>query len=203
MAKGGDTTSSGGEAGAGETSRNRERSAAGARPRPLLTPEPFNGTGSFSDWINHFEGVAKINEWNDASKLLWIRVRLVGSAYGRLPDAKKADYHTLKKALKERFEPESRRELYLSEFSTRKRKTGEGWVEYANELRVLADKAFPELEEKAREQLALNQFLSQLENPQVAFNVKQKRPASLMDAVGSTLEIESPISQGGFCGDKG
>ena len=88
-------------------------------------------------------------------------MRLAQTAYGRLPDAKKADYHTLKK---ERFEPESRRELYLSKFSTRKRKT---WAEYANELRVLADKAFPELEEKAREQLALNQFLSQLENPQL------------------------------------
>jgi len=33
--------------------------------------------------------------------------------------------------------------------------------------------------------------LGQLHNPQVAFNVKQKRPASLVDAVGSTLEMGS------------
>ena len=56
---------------------------------------------------------------------------------------------------------------------------------------MLADKAFPELEEKAREQLALNHYLSHLDNPQVAFNVKQKRPANLIDAVGATIEIES------------
>ena len=98
----------------------------------------------------------------------------------------------MKKSLKERFELESRRELYLSEFSTRKRKSGEGWAEYADELRVLADKAFPELEEKAREQLALNQYLSHL---QVAFNVKQKWPANLVEAVGATLEIDSYLPQ--------
>ena len=83
-------------------------------------PEPFSGTGSFSDWIDHFEGVASVNEWDDAVKLLWMRVRLVGrgqTAYGRLPDTSKTDYVTLKKALKERFEPDSKKELYLSEFS--------------------------------------------------------------------------------------
>ena len=102
------------------------------------------------------------------------RVQLVGRAqtvYGRLPKAAKENYAALKKALKERFEPESRGELYLSKFSTRKRRPGE----YADELWVLADEAFPELEEQARESLALNQYLGQLDNPQVAFNVKQKR----------------------------
>ena len=94
------------------------------------------------------------------------------TAYGRLPDTSKTDYATLKKALKERFEPDSKKELYLSEFSTRKRKSGEGWAEYADELRMLADRAFPDLEEKARERFALNQYRSQLDNPQVAFNIK-------------------------------
>ena len=45
---------------------------------------------------------------------------------------------------------------------------------------MLADKAFRELQEQG-----------QLDNPQVAFNVKQKRPATLIDTVSSTLEMES------------
>ena len=119
---------------------------------------------------------------------------MVGSAqtaYGRLPNTSKASYELLKKVLKERFEPDSKKELYLSEFGTRKRKAGEGWAEYADELRVLADRAFPDLDDKARERLALNQYLSQLDHPQVAFNVKQKRPNKLIDAVSSTLEMEA------------
>ena len=144
--------------------------------------------------MDHFEGVAAVNDWDEDAKLLWMRVRLVGraqTAYGRLPDSSKTDYTTLKKALTERFEPESKREVYLSEFSIRKKKAGEGWAEYADELRVLADRAFPDLEDKARERLALNQYLNQLDNPQVAFNVRQKRPSKLVDAVSTTLEMES------------
>ena len=37
----------------------------------------------------------------------------------------------MKKVLKERFEPDGKKELYLSKFSTRKRKVGEGLAEYA------------------------------------------------------------------------
>ena len=107
----------------------------GAKSRPLLTPEQFTGTGSFGDWVDHFESVAAINEWDNAAKLLWMRVRLVGraqTAYGSLPTTAKESYAALKKALKDRFEPDSRRELYLSKFSTRKRRPGEGWAEYAD-----------------------------------------------------------------------
>ena len=45
-----------GEGGSGE--RNETPCA---KLRPLITPEPFNGTGSFNDWVDHFEGVAAEN----------------------------------------------------------------------------------------------------------------------------------------------
>ena len=135
-----------------------------------------------------------VNKWDDPAKLMWMRVRLVGSAqtaYERLPNTSKASYELLKKALKERFEPDSKKELYLSELGTRKRKAGEEWAEYADKLHVLVDRAFPDLDNKAQERLALNQYLSQLDNPQVVFNVKQKRPNKHIDAVSSTLEMEA------------
>ncbi|KAL5474644.1 hypothetical protein EMCRGX_G026625 [Ephydatia muelleri] len=60
---------------------------------------------------------------------------------------------------------------------------------------MLADSAYPELEEKARECLALNQFLSQLDNPQVAFGVKQKRPQTVDEAALAAMELESTQRQ--------
>ena len=51
------------------------------------------------------------------------------TAYGCLSRTARESCTTLKKALKERFELDSRRELYLSEFSTRKRRSSEGWAE--------------------------------------------------------------------------
>ena len=58
-------------------------------------------------------------------------------------------------------------------------------------MKLLADKAFPDLENKAREYMALSQFLGQLENPQVAFSVRQKQPTTLIEAVSATIEMES------------
>ena len=76
---------------------------------------------------------------------------------------------------------------------------GEGWAEFGEDLRVLADKAYPDLVDEARERFALNQYLIQLSNPQVAFAVKQTKPTTVDDAVQATLEMESyskPVPSG-------
>ena len=42
-----------------------------------------------------------------------------------------------------------------------------------------------------KEQLALTHCLGQLDNPQISFNVKQKWPKTLGEAVSATMELES------------
>ena len=79
----------------------------------------------------------------------------------------------------------------MVELQHRKKEKGEDWASFGDALRLLADSAYPELEEKARECLALNQFLSQLDNPQVAFGVKQKRPQTVDEAALAAMELES------------
>ena len=53
------------------------------------------------------------------------------------------------------------------------------------------DKEFPNLQEKPEEQLALNHFLGQLDNPTIAFAVKQSHPRNMDEVVTATLEMES------------
>ena len=95
------------------------------------------------------------------------------------------------KALKERFEPASKKSLYQAEFQTRRKKRTEGWAEYAEDLKTIVNKAYPDLQDAAREQMALTHYLTQIKNPQVAFAVKQQKPANLDAAVTATLEMES------------
>ena len=114
-----------------------------------------------------------------------------------LSDAAKASYEESKKALTERFEPSSKRELYLAEWHSRRKGNTEGWAEFAEDLKHLTQKAYPDLDGTAKEQMALVQYLAQLQNPQVAFSVKQKRPKTVDEAVAATLEMESylmPVS---------
>ena len=163
-------------------------------PRPLVLPEKFSGDGEWTQWICHFENVAAVNSWNDDSKLLWLKVRLTERAqlaFQHLSTDTQASYLEAKAALKERFEPESRKDRYKAEFQTRRKKRSEGWADYGEDLKVLADKAYPHLEAAARDQMALTHFLSQIDNTQVAFSVKQQKPATLDAAISATLQMES------------
>ena len=64
----------------------------------------------------------------------------------------------------------------------------ESWPEFGEDLRAFMDKAYPTLDDKIRQQLALLRYLSQLDNEQVAFSVKQRKPKIIEAAVGTTLE---------------
>ena len=166
--------------------------------KPVVLPETFDGKGSWDEWLVYYENVVAVNGWNAASKLLWLKVRLTGRAqktFQRLPAETRQSYELSKKGLEERFEPASKRELYIAELRVRQKRPSEAWADYAEDLRTLTDKAYPDLEDDAREQIALTQYLSQLSTPQVAFSVKQQRPQKLEDAVRVTLEMESYISQ--------
>lgn len=163
-----------------------------ATPRPTVTPGKFSGEESWDQWIFHFESAAEINKWDAATRLQWLKVSLTGralAAFQRLAAESVADYKTVKETLQERFEPSCRRERYQTELQTAKRKK-EGWADLTDRLRTLAQKGYPDLEDKAKEQLALNVYLSLIDNSQVAFAVRQRRPDTLDAAVSATLQIE-------------
>ncbi len=80
--------------------------------RPLVLPDAYNGEASWDDWAQHFQNVADVNEWDNAQKLKWLKVRLTAraqKAFQRLPEETRADFKLAIKALKERFEPETRK----------------------------------------------------------------------------------------------
>ena len=125
-----------------------DRESAGTRTKlhvAISASRNFDGDGSFTDWICHFESVPAVNGWSDQDKLLWIRVRLTGNshvAYTRLSHETRQAYATTKKALCKRFEPPSKRQLYKVEFESRRKRDKESWADFGNELLLLSSKAF-------------------------------------------------------------
>jgi len=67
-------------------------------------------------------------------------------------------------------------------------------VDLADDLRTIADCAFPDLEDKAREQLSLDRFLGLIDTPTIVLAVCQKHPKNLDEAVMSTLETETHLT---------
>ncbi len=173
----------------GEIGRNQAVSG-----RPVVLPEVYKGDSSWMDWAEHFENVAAVNGWKEEEKLLWLRVRLVGraaTAVKRVHEGVRVSYARCLEVLKERFDPSSKRELYFAELIGRKKLQSEDWATFAEDLKQLVERAYPDLQEDVREQLALTRYLGQLEPQQLAFSVKQKRPKTVDEAVSATLEMES------------
>ena len=55
-------------------------------------------------------------------------------------------------------------EPFHAQFQIHAKQKSESWADFADDLKSLVDKVYPELEEAAREQLAVNQYLQQLEH---------------------------------------
>ena len=164
--------------------------------KPVALPKVFVGDGkqSWSDWVDHFESVADVNEWDAANKKKWIQARLTGraaTAFKRLSDDDRSTYAKIVAALKKRFEPECRKELYIAEFQGRKKKRTEDWAVFGKDLKTLVEKAYAALQVEAQELLALNHFLAQIEDPQLAFGVRQRGSTTVDAAVAVTLELET------------
>ena len=162
--------------------------------RPILIPDNFDGKGDFDNWVSYFECVATINGWTNEEKLLWIRVSLRGAAhvaYQCFDHETQNSYVTVKTALRERFEPQCKSELYKIEFEKRGKNEEDTWPDFADELMVLARRAFPGLQNESKEIIALNKFLANLQDPRVCLAVRQRRPRTLREAVSATLEMES------------
>ena len=91
------------------------------RPRtnwPVCLPDSSSGEGNFNEWIAHFETVATLNGWTGAEKLNWMIVRLTGraqTAFRRFPPETQESYGDAVKALRERFDPPARKDLYAAE----------------------------------------------------------------------------------------
>ena len=55
------------------------------------------------------------------------------------------------------------------EFESRQKQDKESWADFSNDLLLLASKAFPSLQDDAREELAVSKYLDQLKDLQVSF----------------------------------
>ena len=168
--------------------------------KPVILPEPYSRdskSSEWDEWVTHFKNCAEVNNLDGDAKLKFLKVRLTGraqTAFQRLPDDQKGTFDDAVAALTERFEPKSKRDLYVAELLTREKKLTESWGDLAEELRRIATKAYPDLGAAAAEQLALTHYLRCIHDVQLALPVKQKSPTSLHEAVSYTIQIESFLS---------
>ena len=138
--------------------------------RPVITLDPFSGEGCWDDWISHFDSIADVNGRDEAAKLLWLRVpraNCIQTLSCPRPPVRAILSALLIKGLQERFEPACKKDLYLTEFQARRKWKEEDWASFTEDLQVLADKAFPELQKKQRSTSPSRTFWDRLTTPRL------------------------------------
>ena len=74
-----------------------------------------------------------MNNWNADAKKDWVRARLTGraaTAWKRLAEGDRDSCEHIIAALKKRFEPECRKEVFMAEFQRRSKKSTEDWASF-------------------------------------------------------------------------
>jgi hypothetical protein len=97
--------------------------------------------------------------------LLTLAASLKGQArvfYTSLPASDKCNYDVLVGSLEQRFGSHRQQARCLSKFQSRSRLYGESIATFGDDLRLLARKAYRNLEPEAQEMLALQQFYKAL-----------------------------------------
>lgn len=132
-----------------------------ARRRPSLNPEPFDGSTDWDGYISHFESIARLGHWTEEDKFLALAASVRGPArtyYLGLPLSERESYSRLVHHFYERFGSLRHQSRWLGKLETRKRQSGESIAALGDDIRLIAQKAYPHLETRAQEALALNQL---------------------------------------------
>ena len=98
----------------------------------------------------------------------------------------KESFEAAAKALKDCFQLQSKKELYIAEFYACQKCKTEGWPKYGEDFHVLVDKAFPSLAADTKQLLALQHYMNQIENVQIAFSIRQQNPTTVEESVCAT-----------------
>lgn len=181
-----------GNVNSGETRAMNDLSIVNTGLKVKLTPEVFDGTKRWADYVLTFELTADINHWDEALKAKYLAAMLRGPALEvlrSLTPVQRASYVFLKAALEKRFGETFHRALHHAQLRSRQQHKGEDFITFADEIRRLVASAYHDCSAVAQDKIAMNHFLDGLGDPVVQDLVRFGLPDTLDKAVQLALQF--------------
>ena len=101
------------------------------------------------------------------------------------------DYTAVKKCLEKQFAPPSVEFEWQRKLQMAQQKSAESFTEFAAQLRMLADRAFPSWQPNDRLEMARNQFINGVHSSTIQLTFLQEQPQTLDDAVTLATQLEA------------
>lgn len=157
-------------------------------------PQIYDGTTDLEIYLQHFEWVARYNNWTSAEKAQQLAISLKGEAqqvFRDLDPWEIREFNDIKQVLLQRFNPPGREAAYRCQFKNRKRIETESISEFGYALKHLSAKAYPQLDRVARETYVIDQFICGLNHTEIKKHVQFRHPRSVDEAITLAIEYEA------------
>ncbi|XP_067667689.1 uncharacterized protein [Haliotis asinina] len=158
----------------------------------LLTPETFDGSMPWQNYMAHFGSCATVNGWNESQKANYLAASLRGRAlqiYGEQHGP--MTYPDITRLLGRHFGGNDKVELYMIEIRNRQQKEGESIQDLGQAIQRLTNLAYPDATQDCKDRLARSHFTEAIRDRQVRLSVVQSRPRTLEEAIQAAFEMET------------
>ena len=161
----------------------------------------FDGTNSaqFRPWIIQFEAIARHQGWTFGERVVRLVSSLTGPAanlligmtLGQLDDCK-----FLRARLSHRYDPPEREEAHRAELHARTRHRNESADEFAENIKNLAQRAYPSADQNMLDNLVVERFRERHRNEELKKHLCLYPSTGLQDLIGACVRFETHVEIG-------
>ena len=149
----------------------------------------FDGTISaqFRPWIIQFEAIARHQGWTQGERVVRLVSSLTGPAANLLIGmtlGQLDDYNFLRARLSRRYDPPEREEAHRAELRARTRRRNESADEFAENIKNLAQHAYPSADQNMLDNLVVERFRAEYPS------------TGLQDLIGACVRFETHVEIG-------
>ena len=158
-----------------------------------LKPDKYDGTTDWSDYKRHFEIVAQINGWSQREKGLYLAGSLSGKARGILSDLSTeqcTQWDLLIDKIEARYQPKCQVTALRTQLENKRRSFKQDPIEFAQEVSRLTARAYKDMNEEARDMIALQAFKRGLPDGGLKTLLEVMDPKSIEEASALVMKYE-------------
>ena len=171
--------------------------------RPSSSPKvpTFDGTISaqFRPWIIQFEAIACHQGWTLGERVVRLVSSLTGPATNLLIGmtlGQLDDYNFLRARLSRRYDPPEREEAHRAELRARTRRRNESADEFAENIKNLAQRAYPSADQNMLDNLVVERFREGHGNEELKKHLCLYPSTGLQDLIGACVRFETHVEIG-------
>ena len=161
----------------------------------------FDGTVSaqFRPWMIQFEAIARHQEWTLGERVVRLVASLTGPAANLLIGmtlGQLDDYNFLRARLSRRYDPPEREEAHRAELRARTRRRNESADEFAENIKNLAQRAYPLADQSMLDNLVVECFREGHGNEELKKHLCLYPSTGLQDLIGACVRFETHVEVG-------